>query len=280
MVDAIAPRPIAFASTIDREGVPNLAPFSFFNAFGANPPLLVFSPSRRGKDNTTKDTLENLKRVPELVINVVNYEMVEQMNLASSDYPSGINEFDKAGFTAIESDIVKPFRIKESPVQFECKVLYTYESSAMGSAGNLIVCEVLMMHIDDRVMNEKGIIDPEKIDLVGRLGQNFYCRTKEGLFTVSKPSLPVGIGIDALPDFIRNSDVLTGNDLGKLGMVSELPKKIEIQEMLMQPEVKAIIDNNASDRGKLTRELHLLAKRMLEKSFVAEALRVLYFETI
>ena len=280
MVDTVAPRPIAFASTIDREGNPNLAPFSFFNTFGANPPLLAFSPSRRGKGNTTKDTLENLKKVPEVVINVVNFEMVEQVNLASSDFPAGVSEFVKAGFTPVESCLVKPFRVKESPVQFECKVLYTYESSKMGSAGNLIVCEVVMMHIDDRVLNENGTVDPEKLDLVGRMGQNYYCRIKDGLFTVEKPTLPVGVGIDNLPDDIKNSTILTGNDLGKLGMVRVIPDKTAILEFTERKEIKDLIGKHSGEVAKLGRELHLLAKKMLNENLITEALKVLLIETI
>ena len=280
MVDTVAPRPIAFASTIDREGNPNLAPFSFFNTFGANPPLLAFSPSRRGKGNTTKDTLENLKKVPEVVINVVNFEMVEQVNLASSDFPAGVSEFVKAGFTPVESCLVKPFRVKESPVQFECKVLYTYESSQMGAAGNLIVCEVVMMHIDDGVLNENGTIDPEKLDLVGRMGQNYYCRIKDGLFTVEKPTLPVGVGIDNLPDDIKNSTILTGNDLGKLGMVRVIPDKTAILEFTERKEIKDLIGKHSGEVAKLGRELHLLAKKMLNENLITEALKVLLIETI
>jgi len=280
MQDAIAPRPIAFASTVDNDGDQNLAPFSFFNTFGANPPIIIFSPSRRGRDNTTKDTLENIKRTMEVVINVVTYDMVEQANLASSDFPADVSEFEKAGFTPVPSDLIQPYRVKESPVQFECKVLYTYESARMGSAGNLIVCEVLKIHIDDRVLTEDGIIDPEKIDLVGRMGRSYYCRTKDAMFKIQKPTSISGIGIDQLPDHIKNSKVLTGNDLGKLGMVKELPGETEIIKIKDLPEVKSIFDYLSQDPDKQREELHLLAQKMLMENKFPEAICVLMIEKL
>ena len=188
MLGAIAPRPIAFASTIDKEGSPNLSPFSFFNAFGANPPILVFSPSRRGVDNTTKHTYENIKEVPEVVINAVTYEMVQKMSDSSADFPKGVNEFDMVGFTMLPSDLVKPFRVKESPVQFECKVIQVIETGMGNAAGNLVICEILRIHVNPEVMDEKGRIDQHKIDLVGRLGGNYYVRASgTALFEIEKP---------------------------------------------------------------------------------------------
>lgn len=188
MLGAVAPRPIAFASTIDKEGRPNLSPFSFFNVFGANPPLMIFSPSRRGRDNTTKDTYDNVKEIPEVVINVVTFNMVQQVSDASAEFPKGVNEFEMVGFTMEPSELVRPFRVKESPVQFECKVLQVIETGFEKAAGNLVICEVLKMHIDPSVMDEKGLIDQQKIDLAGRMGGEFYVRASGGaLFEVKKP---------------------------------------------------------------------------------------------
>lgn len=224
LLGATSPRPIAFASTIDKEGTPNLAPFSFFNVFSAKPPILIFSPARRVRNNTTKDTLHNILEVPEVVINVVSHGIVEQMNLASSEYSSDVNEFEKAGFTPVDSELIKPLRVSESPVQMECKVIEVKPLSNQGGAGNLIFCEVLRMHIDRRILDEQGYIDPHKIDLVGRMGGAYYSRASgTGVFKVEKPLAHPGIGIDALPAAIRNSKVLTGNDLGRLGNSASLP---------------------------------------------------------
>ena len=188
MQGAVAPRPIAFASTIDKDGKPNLSPFSFYNAFGTNPPILVFSPSRRGRDNTTKHTYENVKEVPEVVINVVNFEMVRQVSDASAEFPKGVNEFEMVGFTMQKSDLVRPFRVKESPVQFECRVLQVIETGTGGGAGNLVICEILRMHVNPGILDESGRIDPHRIDLVGRLGRNFYVRASgDAIFEVAKP---------------------------------------------------------------------------------------------
>ncbi len=230
ILGAVAPRPIAFASTIDAEGNPNLSPFSFFNAFGANPPMLIFSPSRRGRDNTTKHTFENLKVVPEVVINVVTYSIMEQMNLASTEYPQKVNEFMKAGFTSLPSEKIKPYRVKESPVQFECKVNQIIETGNQGAAGNLIICEIVLMHVDENILDENGAIDPDKIDLIGRMGGDYYCRASgNSVFKLKKPSGPLGMGIDQLPEFIKFSPYLSGNDLGKLGNLSDLPDASEIE---------------------------------------------------
>ena len=188
MLGAVAPRPIAFASTIDKEGRPNVSPFSFFNVFGMNPPLLIFSPSRRGRDNTTKNTYENVKEVPEVVINVVNFEMVQQVSDASAEFPKGVNEFEMVGFTMEKSDLVRPFRVKESPVQFECRVIQVIETGTQHAAGNLVICEILRMHVNPVILDESGTIDPHKIDLVGRLGRNHYVRASgNAIFDVAKP---------------------------------------------------------------------------------------------
>lgn len=233
LLGAIGPRPIAFASTVDKDGNPNLSPFSFFNTFGANPATLIFSPSRRGRDNTTKHTLENLKEVPEVVINVVNYSMVEQTSLSSTEYAKGVNEFIKAGFTPIPSETIKPFRVKESPVQFECKVVNIIETGDQGGAGNLVICEVLLIHLNPGILDKNGVIDQHKIDLVGRLGRDYYCRASgDALFTVEKPLQKLGIGIDQLPEKIRFSEYLTGNDLGKLGNIEKLPNEEEIDNFI------------------------------------------------
>lgn len=224
LLGAIAPRPICFASTIDKDGNPNLSPFSFFNVFGSKPPILVFSPARRVRNNTIKHTLENVQETGEVVINVVNYNIVQQMNLASCEYPDDVNEFVKSGLTPIESEHVKPFRVKESPAQLECRVKEVIETGNEGGAGNLIVCEVICMHLDDNVLDDNGVIDPHKIDLVARMGANYYCRASgDAVFEVAKPNTDLGIGVDHLPDAIKNSTVLTGNDLGILGNATAVP---------------------------------------------------------
>jgi flavin reductase (DIM6/NTAB) family NADH-FMN oxidoreductase RutF len=226
MLGAIGPRPIAFASTISSDGTPNLAPFSFFNVFSANPPTLIFSPARRVRNNTTKDTLSNVYEVPEVVVNVVSHAIVEQMNLASSDYPTGVNEFLKAGFTPLESELVAPFRVAESPAQFECKVVEIKPLGEHGGAGQLIFARVVRLHINKEVIGETGFIDPHKIDLVGRMGDAYYSRASgDAVFEVEKPLAQPGIGIDALPEHIRNSHSLTGNELGRLGNMPALPEK-------------------------------------------------------
>lgn len=230
LLGGVAPRPIAFASTVDADGNPNLSPFSFYNAFGVNPSTLIFSPSRRGRDNTTKDTLENLKIVPEVVLNAVTYSMVQQMSLASTEYPKGVNEFEKAGFTAIDSVKVKPFRVKESPLQFECKVREIIETGGQAGSANLVVCEVLFVHVDESILDEDGIIDQTKMDVVGRMGGNYYIRaTEDALFEVPKPLTTLGIGVDSLPESVRLSDILTGNDLGQLGNLEKMPSKEEVR---------------------------------------------------
>lgn len=229
LTTAIAPRPIAFASTVDADGNPNLSPFSFFNAFGANPPILIFSPARRGKDNTTKHTFDNVKEVPEVVINMVNFEMVEQMSLSSADFPKGVSEFEKAGFTPIPSESIRPFRVKESPVQFECSVQQVIETGMEGGAGNLVICHVNKIHINEDVLNTDGGLNSELLDLVGRMGGNDYIRSSKAVFTIPKPSINIGIGIDALPEFIRTSSYLTGRELARLGSLERLPEEKDMR---------------------------------------------------
>ena len=237
LLGSIGPRPIAFASTIDKDGNRNLAPFSFFNVFSANPPILIFSPARSGRTNTTKDTHNNVKEVAEVVINVVTYDMVHQTSLASSPFEAGVDEFEKAGFTPVASDTIRPFRVKESPVQMECKVLEVKELGQNGGAGNLVICEVLKIHISESVLDEKGMIDQEKIDLVSRMGGNWYCRANgESLFEVDKPLTTIGIGVDALPAKIKMCKELTGNDFGILGNLQSVPNNEEmINELLKLP---------------------------------------------
>ena len=234
LLGSIGPRPIAFASTIDAEGNRNLAPFSFFNVFSANPPILIFSPARSGRTNTTKNTHDNVKAVAEVVINVVTYDMVHQMSLTSSPFEAGVDEFEKAGFTPIASDTIRPFRVKESPVQIECKVLEVKELGQNGGAGNLIICEVQKIHIDERVLDENQMVDQKKIDLVSRMGGNWYCRANDAsMFEVDKPITTIGVGVDSLPINIRTSSQLTGNDLGILGNMQTIPTDEEIKAELL-----------------------------------------------
>jgi len=271
LLAAIAPRPIAFASTLDEKGNPNLAPFSFFNVFGSNPPTLIFSPARRVRDNSLKHTLENVQQVKEVVINVVNYDMVQQMSLASTEYPKGVNEFLKAGFTPIPSEKIKPFRVKESPVQFECVVKDIVFTGEEGGAGNLIICEVILMHVHEHILNEQGKIDQHKIDLVGRLGDDWYVRASgQALFEVEKPLASLGIGVDALPESIRLSSVLTGNDLGMLGNQKELPSKEEAISFIQSDTFKNLI--NIIDKEVLSKTSHHVGQHMLKLGYTKEAL--------
>lgn len=267
---AIAPRPIAFASTLDKNGKPNLSPFSFFNIFSSNPPILVFSPARRVRDNSIKHTLINCQDTKQVVINVVNYDIVQQMSLSSTEYPDGVNEFTKSGLTAIPSEIVKPYRVAESPVQFECKVNEIIALGTDGGAGNMIICEVIKIHINESVLDANGVIDPVKIDLVSRLGGNWYSRANAGLFEVEKPLATLGIGVDVIPEFIKESTIFNGNDLGKLGNVEALPTDEEITIFVKQNfEIKAVL--SADDELKK----HQLAKEYLDKNEVLTAWKVL-----
>lgn len=269
LLGAVTPRPIAFASTVDKAGNVNLSPFSFFNCFGANPPILIFSPARRGRDNTTKHTYENLREVPEVVINVVTYNMVQQTSLASTEYPKGVNEFIKAGFTATPSTVVTPPRVAESPVSMECKVLQIIQTGDQGAAGNLVICEVLRMHINEQVLDAEGRIDPWKLDAVARLGADYYCRVQgDSIFKVPKPLDRMGIGIDNIPENIRRSKILTGNDLGLLGNVETLPDQASIDEFRNRYEVKAALQH-----GEVA--LHQLAHQYLKDEKVIDAWKVL-----
>ncbi len=272
---AIAPRPICFASTIDAEGNINLSPFSFFNMFSTNPPICVFSPARRVRDNTTKHTLENVHQVKECVINIVNYDMVQQMSLASTEYAKGVNEFEKAGFTMLKSDLVKPPRVAEAPVQFECVVNDVISLGDNHGAGNLILAEIKLIHVNEDILDENGRIDQHKIDLVARLGGDWYCRvTNDNLFKVAKPLAKLGIGVDRLPQSVRLSKVLTGNDLGMLGNVEHLPSDEEIDLISTHTDVKEVLDATIGDSTNRERELHELAKKFLDVGEVELALKI------
>lgn len=270
LLGAVGPRPIAFASTVDKEGRPNLSPFSFFNVFSANPPILVFSPARRGRDNTVKHTYLNAKVTKEVVINIVNFDMVQQMSLSSTEYAEGVNEFDKAGFTMLKSDVVKPFRVQESPAQFECKINEIVELGEEGGAGNLVICEVVKMHFHESILDETGFIDQHKIDQVARMGGNWYSRANLGMFEVPKPLSTLGIGVDSISEEIRKSTVLTGNDLGKLGNVEAFPTEKEIQEFLNEnPEAKDLINSGEIEK------IHKEAQEYLENHEPAKAWKLL-----
>jgi flavin reductase (DIM6/NTAB) family NADH-FMN oxidoreductase RutF len=258
LLGSVGPRPIAFASTIDKDGNRNLSPFSFFNVFSANPPIAIFSPAKSGRTNTQKDTYHNVKEVAECVINIVNYPIVQQMSLSSTAYGPEVDEFVKAGLTPIASEMVRPFRVKESPVQMECIVKEVVELGNEGGAGNLVICEVKLIHIDDAILNEEGMIDQHKIDLVGRMGGDYYVRASgSALFEVPKPIRQKGIGVDALPDAIKNSTILTGNDLGMLGNVEELP---------------SIHENSFSENWNVKQKA---AQKMLKDAKIEEAWKVL-----
>ncbi|WP_339833343.1 flavin reductase family protein [uncultured Flavobacterium sp.] len=267
---AIAPRPIAFASTVDENGNPNLSPFSFFNVFSSNPPILVFSPARRVRNNTIKHTLINCEATREVVINIVDYSMVQQMSLSSTEYADGVNEFDKSGFTMLKSDVVRPFRVAESPVQFECKVNDIIALGTEGGAGNLIICEVEKIHVSETVLDENGMIDQQKIDLVSRLGGNWYSRAINGLFEVEKPLSTLGIGVDNIPEFIKESTYFDGNDLGKLGNIEAIPNEEEIAIFVKQDfAVKGVLSSD--DEGKK----HQMAKEYLDNNDALSAWKVL-----
>jgi flavin reductase (DIM6/NTAB) family NADH-FMN oxidoreductase RutF len=270
---AIVPRPICFASTIDAEGQVNLSPFSFFNLFSTHPPVIVFSPSRRGRDNTTKHTLQNILQVPEVAVNIVSYEMVQQASLSSCEFPKGTDEFLKAGFTKEPSHLIKPPRVKESPVQMECKVLEVKPLGTEGGAGNLVIAEVILMHINKNLLDDKGKIDQRKMDVVARLGGNWYARiNSENIFEVEKPNTKIGIGIDALPETIRKSSILSGNNLGKLANVDELPM---VDISFKDEKLKQIFQYYSTNPEEMETELHRYAKELLEKGKVNEAWQVL-----
>jgi len=269
----IAPRPICFASTIDKDGNVNLSPFSFFNMFSSNPPVVVFSPSRRVRDNTTKHTLHNVMEVPEVVINIVTYDMVQQTSLASCEYPKGVDEFIKAGFTKEPATIVKPPMVKESKAKLECRVLEIKSLGDQGGAGNLVICEVLQIHIDDDLLDENKKFDQTKMEHVARLGGDWYCHvSKERLFKVVKPNTQLGIGIDALPKGIRNSKILTGNQLGQLANVHELPA---VQPSFDDEHLKNIIQYFSVNPDEMEKELHSYAACLLNEGKIDEAWQVL-----
>ncbi len=270
LLSAVAPRPIAFASTIDADGNPNLSPFSFFNVFSANPPIMIFSPARRVRNNTTKHTLENAKQTKEVVINVVNYDIVHQMSLSSTEYPEDVNEFEKAGLTMQKSDLVKPFRVAESPVQFECKVNDIITLGNEGGAGNLIICEVVKLHVDDDYLNDEEQIDQEKLDLVARAGGSYYSRARNGFFEIPKPLSTLGIGVDNLPDHIKNSMILTGNDLGMLANVEALPSKEDAEDF-----IKKIGEKHPQLMGASLRTKHRKAKDYLSYGDIDSAWKLL-----
>ena len=270
LLSAVSPRPIAFASTVDDLGNVNLSPFSFFNVFSANPPILVFSPARRVRDNTTKHTLENILITKEVVINIVNYDMVQQMSLSSTEYPAGVNEFLKSGLTEVASDIVKPPRVQEAPVQFECKVNDVIALGNQGGAGNLIIAEVVKLHIKETILDADGKIDANKIDAVARMGGNWYNRSREGMFEVIKPIKTRGIGVDALPISIKNSTILTGNELGILGNSERIPTMDEVKEYISL-KVEKSFDIQTSTKE----NIHKQAQDMLQKGTILDAFKLL-----
>lgn len=275
LLAAVAPRPIAFASTIDKNGNVNLSPYSFFNVFSAKPPIAIFSPARRVRDNTIKHTLENVYETKEVVINIVNYPMVQQMSLSSTEYPKGVNEFVKAGFTELASEMVKPPRVKEAPVQLECKVKEVIELGQEAGAGNLIICEIVLIHINDEVLGENGLIDQQKIDLVARMGYNWYCRASgNSLFEVPKPLTTLGIGVDAMPEHIRKSKYLTGNHLGMLGNVEQLPDETTVNEFKLL-ELSDLFIEHQENPAELEKLLAEVAINYLDKGLVEEAWKTL-----
>jgi flavin reductase (DIM6/NTAB) family NADH-FMN oxidoreductase RutF len=270
---AIAPRPICFASTIDKEGRVNLSPFSFFNLFSINPPIAVFSPSRRARDGSTKHTLQNVLEVPEVVINIVDRDMIQQTSLASCEYPKGINEFIKAGFTAEPADLIKPPRVKESKVNMECRVIEIKALGSEGGSGNLVICEILRLHINENILNENKTIDQTRLHQVARLGGNWYCQVdQKNLFEIEKPNTKSGIGIDELPDHIRNSEILTGNNLGSLANIHEKPS---IDPAFHDEKMKSIYQYFSVDPAEMEKELHTYAKFLLDQGKVKEAWQVL-----
>ena len=266
---SIGPRPIAFVSSVDKNGKPNLSPYSFFNVFSAKPPILIFSPVRRVRDNSIKHTLENAMEYKEVVINVVNWDMVQQVSLSSTEYDQGINEFEKAGFTMLESDLVKPPRVKESPVQYECKVNEIISLGEEGGAGNLVIAEVMKIHIREDLLDEGLHIDQHKIDLVSRMGGNWYSKANEGMFEVEKPIHKTGIGVDQLPKSVRLSTILTGNDLGKLGNIEGLPDRTEIQKFISENHLEHFIEESTDER------IHVIAQEYIEKNELEKALNIL-----
>lgn len=276
LLGCIAPRPIAFASTIDLEGNVNLSPFSFFNIFGSNPPILIFSPSSRVRDNTPKHSLGNVREVGEVSINIVNYPMVEQVSLASTEYDKGVNEFIKAGFTEEPSLLIKPPRVKESPASFECKVNQIIETGTGGGAGNLIICEILVAYFREDIFNEQGQVDPNQIDLVSRMGGDWYCRASgNAVFSVAKPNANKGIGFDNLPEKIKSSYILSGNNLARLANIEKFPAQEQVIAFRDNPEILAILNDFEKDTKNLELNLHQIAKKYLEAGDLEKAWLVL-----
>lgn len=276
LLGAVGPRPIALVSTVDEFGNPNLSPFSFFNIFSSNPPTVIFSPARRVRDNTTKDTLHNALREQEVVVNVVNYDLVQQVNLSSAEYPSHVDEFVKSGLTPVPSELVAPPRVAESPVSFECIVKDVVALGEEGGAGNLVICEIKKIHCADYVMSDEGGLDQEALDLVGRMGKNWWVRASgDALFSVGAPK--VGIGVDQIPMVIRNSTVLTGNDLGLLGGVTVLPTEEEIEQKKNDFDIRRLLQNYA-DGIERREALHEVARELLENGHVHEAWKVLLID--
>lgn len=277
LLHAVAPRPIAFASTVDKDGKPNLSPFSFFNVFSANPPVVIFSPARSGRTGATKNTLDNVREVPEVVINVVNYDLVQQASLSSTEYAKGVNEFEKAGLTQEPSVKIKPFRVKESPVQLECIVKEVMELGTQGGAGNLVIAEVVMMHINENVIDPAtNMIDQNKIDLVARLGGDWYSRNSgAALFKVAKPLTTIGIGVDGIPEHIRFSKVLTGNHLGQLGNVEKIPSAEEVRHYVSTGAINEAFEIYGKNLQALDVHLHQIAAHLLDNGKVDEAWKVL-----
>lgn len=277
LLHAVAPRPIAFASTVDKDGKPNLSPFSFFNVFSANPPVVIFSPARSGRTGATKNTLDNVREVPEVVINVVNYDLVQQASLSSTEYAKGVNEFEKAGLTQEPSVKIKPFRVKESPVQLECIVKEVVELGTQGGAGNLVIAEVVMMHINENVIDPAtNMIDQNKIDLVARLGGDWYSRNSgAALFKVAKPLTTIGIGVDGIPEHIRFSKVLTGNHLGQLGNVEKIPSAEEVRHYVSTGAINEAFEIYGKNLQALDVHLHQIAAHLLDNGKVDEAWKVL-----
>ena len=275
LLGAVGPRPICFASTIDEKGQANLAPFSFFNVFSSNPPIAIFSPARSGRTGQHKDTYNNVQKVKEVVINLVDYKMVEQMSLASSPYSPDVDEFIKSGLTPIKSERVKPFRVKEAPVQMECEVIEIKELGQNGGAGNLIICKILKLHIAEHVLNEKQMIDQEKIDLVARMGGDWYCRTdKNSMFEIKKPITTKGIGFDKIPEEILKSSILTGNDLGQLGGIEAFPDETSVNDFKLV-ELSDLFIELEDDASALEIELHKKAKEFLAKNELDAAWKTL-----
>jgi len=271
LLASVAPRPIALASTIDSQGNVNLSPFSFFNVFSANPPIMIFSPARKGKDNTTKHTYENVLEVPEVVINVVNHSMVEQVSLASAEYPKDVNEFQKAGLTEIASEKVKPPRVGESPVSFECKVNKVIPLGKEGGAGNLVIAEVVLIHVHSRYLDQSGTLDTSRLDLIGRMGSSWYTRASgESLFQIAKPTKKTAIGVDGLPSSVINSKILTGNNLGRLGNSDQLPDESTVVEWKKNKQISPLLQHPDA-----VKQLHLLARNMLESGQTQQALLTL-----